>query len=427
MEFGSTYRLSLAPELGAFIPEIDYVCRLLEDAYRLKRDDAASCLLHYGPAPPAGALAIPERLFSGAVTVSDDGLYLRHGELDRIASSLLPKHDAREFDAIGLVFLLVSRLEERGYDGLDHYRRYPFSADFQYRHGLYGRPSADEALAAIARLVTGKEHPHSATRYRVHLTHDVDRLKEYHRPTEPLRYAAGDLFKRHKPFEALGRLRAYASSEPWRSFNRLMTQSEQFGLRSHFYFMGPSEESRDSPYAITMQPLLKRVADAVEARGHGIGFHPGYGTAVDADRWQSQHEGLEAVLGRKIREGRQHMLAYQADRTPDIWEAASMASDFTLAYPELDGFRNGSCRVLPAYSLVKRKTLQLRHGSTAIMDFGMFGGKYRDTDLYEALASCRAIAQQARLHGGTLTVLQHAGRPIAQAARFYEALLREIT
>ncbi len=119
------------------------------------------------------------------------------------------------------------------------------------------------------------------------------------------------------------------------------------------------------------------------------------------------------------------MLGYSAADTPDIWDQAGMHADYTLAYPEAEGYRTGSTRIFPAYSLRHRRSLHLRQGSTAIMDFGQFGGKYRNLTLEQALAACRPVIDTARRFGGTLTVLFHTGQPEGIARVFYEALLQE--
>lgn len=419
------YRLSLGPDVKDFLPEIQYIQSILAEIYGLRDSPDASLWLHYGAEPPVGAVALPAHLFPGAVRAERDGLHLDRIGLDAIGSRLLPHEDARAFDAFGLIFLLLSRLEERDWPTPDRYGRYPHSADFAVRQGCFGRALADEALESLARLITGQPNPPPLTRYEVILTHDVDRLKAYHYGLEPLRYALGDLLKRGQPASALRRLAAYGGSEPWASVRDLLDTSEHYGLKSHFYFIGPSRDSHDSPYAHTMGGLLRQVSDHIAGRGHCIGYHPGFGTAADPALWQAQRRGLEDLLGRDLREGRQHMLAYHADRTPDIWSDAGMHRDYSLAYPEAEGFRNGTCRLLPAYSLTRRKTLPLRQASTAIMEFGLFGGKYRDLPLADAVATCRPVIQTCRRFGGQLVVLYHTGQPTGKVRQFYDALLRE--
>ena len=424
-----TYRLSLGPDTRDFSPEIDHVCKALEIAHGLRRSDDSACWLHYGAEAPAGAIALPALLFPQAVRIAADGLHLDRAQLDAIAPGLLPKADAGSFDAIGLIFLLQSRLEERDHADLDRYGRYPYGADFMVRQGLYGGVPAHEALLALARLITGERDPASATGYRVLPTHDVDKLKAYHRPIEPLRLAAGDLLKRGKPLSAFKRLKAYANDEPWTSVRDLLDLSERHGLRSRFYLMGPSDSSYDSPYAASMPALLRKLTDEIAERGHRLGFHPGYGTVTDASLWRRQRDGLEAAIGRQVREGRQHILSWRADTSPDIWNDAGMQADYSLGYPEAEGFRTGSCRTLPAYSLSRRQSLDLLQGSTPVMEFGLFGGKYRDCTPEQALALCRPMIAACRRFGGDLVLLYHTGQPPGPEHKsmhdFYVSLLQE--
>lgn len=425
-----TYRLSLGPDTRDFSPEIGHVCKALEMAHGLAQAEDSPCRLHYGAEPPADAIALPAVLFPQAVRIAADGLHLDRTRLDAIAPQLRPtddatRFDATRFDAIGLIFLLQSRLEERDHTDLDRYGRYPYQADFMVQQGLYGSAPVDEALLALARLITGMAEPASATSYRVLPTHDVDKLKAYHRPTEPLRLAAGDLLKRGRPLAALKRLQAYASDEPWGSVRDLLALSESHGLQSRFYCMGPSLSSYDSPYAASMPGLLRKLADEISARGHHLGFHPGFGTVSDAALWRRQRDGLEAAIGCPVREGRQHILSWRADTSPDIWNDAGMQADYSLGYPEAEGFRSGSCRTLPAYSLGKRQSLDLLQGSTPVMEFGLFGGKYRDCTPDQALDLCRPIIATCRRFGGDLVLLYHTGQPGGAVHDFYVSLLRE--
>src|SRR3546814_19739211 len=87
----------------------------------------------------------------------------------------------------------------------------------------------------------------------------------------------------------------------------------------------------DSPYAETMPVLLRRVADEIEGRGHALGFHPGFDTAEDESEWRRQRDGLQSVFGSPVREGRQHVLRYRAEITPDNWDAAGMEAVYRSA------------------------------------------------------------------------------------------------
>jgi len=432
------FRLSLGPDVAPFGPEIEYVAAVLEDWYPLRRSGNGAAgdapVLHYGARPPKGAFRVPARLFPKNAVAGADGIRLAP-DCDPVAiDGLLPPVGAARprgrslsYDAIGLAFLMLSRLEERDAASEDRYGRFAHATSFAARAGRDREPLADIALDDIAAALLGTESPPRRTEYQVLLTHDVDRLRGYHRPFEPLRNAVGDIVNRGRPLGALRRIsEAYFGGEPSRSVRELMTLGERHDLACRFYFMGPSRESMDSPYAITMRGCLKRTIDAIRTRGHTVGFHPGFGTARDPARWLEQKSGLESVIGAPVSEGRQHVLDYDAAVTPEIWNDAGMRLDTTLAFPELTGFRAGTCRPFPAYSLTRREKLALRQICTAVMDFGLFGGRYRALDHEAALDEARRAAAICKRYGGSLVVLYHTGqaadRPLA---RYFDDLLAE--
>ncbi len=430
------YRLSLDPALEPFRPEIEYACDFLDACHFVRREPGAETVLHYGGGAPDEAIRVPAAVFPNGVRLSEDGIHpepapLREIERGAGAAPLLPAGGGPEsagralgYDAIGLIFLMLSRLEERGSKARDGYGRFPYSASFAARAGCYADPPADRAARHLAAAITGETTPENRTRYQVVPTHDVDRLRGYHRPFEPLRLGAGDMLKRGRPVAAWRRLRdGYFSGEPWRSVRDLMTLSERFGLVSRFYFMGPSASPQDSPYTRSMAGLLRRVADEIAGRGHGIGFHPGFETATDPREWRRQRQGLENVLGRPVEEGRQHALRFVVDQTPAIWEAENMRRDLTRGFPEAVGFRNGTCRTHRAYGLRERCVLNLELNATAIMDFGLFDGKYRGLSVEQALAECGPAIEACRNYGGSLVVLYHTGQTRPPLRGFYERLL----
>ncbi len=412
------YRLSLGPEIEPFRPEIEHACAFLDRAHGLVRDEAAVRVLHYGAVPPDGAQTVPAVVFPNLVRVDEAGLHLNRARFDAAITdgSLLA-------DPLGLIFLMLSRLEERDAPVADVMGRARYEDSLAFRLGRGGEPLADIAARDLAQALTGEARG-NASAYEVLVTHDVDRLRGYHRWWQPLRHAGGDALKRFSPGRGLRRLHdAYASGHPWQSMRTLMQLSEAQGLQSRFNFMGPSVHPADSPYALTMVPLLRAVVDEVIARGHAVGFHPGFGTESDGSLWREQHDGLAAILDLRLVEGRQHGLCWDAALTPDIWDNAGMQLDSTLAYPESTGFRAGTCRRFAAYSLRSRRTLALEQICTPVMDFGLFGGKYRDLDDDAALAEAARALAVCREFGGTLVLLNHAGQSGSRIQSFFQALL----
>lgn len=435
------FQLSLDAELEGFRPEIEYVCRFLERAHGLRFSQDAGNILHYGSNPPAGAVTVPAVFFPHGVKVSGGGLVPERTAISGMFSNtsapfLFPSqavigksYFGAEFtyDALGLIFFLISRIEERDPPRTDRHGRFPYSESFFNRMGGVGTPWADHAARDIAAKLMGTQTPANQSQFSVVLTHDVDRLKGYHKVHLPLRYALGDLIKRGQPQKAIETLKkGYLSEEPWKSINRIMELSEERNLISRFFFMPPSQNAMDSTYANAMRPLLKKVVDHILRRGHMLGFHPGYNTATDLELWLKQKNALESILDCQLTEGRQHVLQYEICTTPAIWDCAGMETDYTLAFPDAAGFRTGTCRAYAAYDLKNRKILSVEFVATAITDFGLMDQKYQNFTAKEAINTCRPIIQSCREFDGSICVLFHSSNLDEQQNVFYETLMKEL-
>ncbi len=433
------YAVSLDTGMEKYLAEIDYVLTVMERYYPLRRNrpgELAEVLLHYGGINNKADVAVPGRLFKKFTEVKKTGgIYIyRHStsELIKVREGLLSKSlDAHDvggeltYDAIGLAFLMLSRIEERSCTNPDNYGRYPAAEAFAVRAGLNAIPIADRALDDLAKRLLQRSGPVHLSSYRVMPTHDVDMLKGYHRFHQPLRFALGDILKRRDANRALDRFKAYGSGEPWHSFEWLMKLSDRHGFTSCFNFMGPSNHSMDSTYARLFPKLLNKVASRICSRGHTIGYHPGFNTYENKDEWNKQKKGLEIIIGKSLKVGRQHVLRFNIEATPKLWSDASMSVDYTMAFPEKSGFRTGSTRCFNAYDLYNRRALKFDFCATTVMEFGMFGGKYRDLEPEQAMEECRPLIKECQRYGGYFVVLQHTGVMSNKIKLFYEKLLSE--
>jgi len=431
------FQLSIAPEIEFLRPEIDYVCNFITKKHFLIQTDDANRTLHYGINPPLGALNIPDFLSKYLIIGKTGGIHLDRNKFEigigKTGKGLLPVGKIGtnyiEYDAFGLIFFMLSRIEESDYPELDSHQRFPYSSAFAVKHGWHNTPLADRAAFDVANALTGESKPSNRTTFSVRLTHDVDRLRSYHQIFRPIRTATGHLLKRKQPKIALKLLsESYFTNEPSRSFSRIMDHSEKRGLASQFNFMGPTRVTQDSPYALKYRSLLAKIIKSVVVRGHVLGFHPGYYTFDDPIEWSRQKKGLEEIAKNIITFGRQHVLRFNVDVTPNIWEHFGMLHDATLAFPEESGFRPGTCISFQAYSLKERRALNLKMGASAINEFGLFGGKYNNFSIEQALDECQKTIDNCRKYGGELIILFHTGwdekNPVWV---FYKELLNEIT
>ncbi len=435
------YRLSIDGPLEDFRPELEFACQFLDRCHHLSRQADADLVLHYGANPPQGAVQVPSVLFPNGVQLKPDGIHPNFDTLDGLAAgsgprALLPpdtRGDAPPngigYDALGMIFLMLSRLEERASPATsqDRYGRYPAEASVLSRWSTLATPIADFAAKDIASALIGQPEPPSRTPYKVWLTHDVDRIHGYFTLKHLFKKAAGDVIFRHDPKSAITSLwRAATSGEPWRACRYVMDMAENHGHTCHFNFMGPTENPMDNPYLLRSPGVVRRLAKEITGRGHVVGFHPGADSRRDVVEWRRQRLGLESVIGHQVLEGRHHGLLFDADFTWDMWDEEGMEREMSLGYPAPSGFRSGTCRSHPIYSLRYRQPLKLTAVPTAIMDFGFFGGRYRDVSVDEAISESERIVDVCREHGGDLVVLFHPAELRPPRTTFFERLLQII-
>ncbi|MBT4730520.1 hypothetical protein HOB87_00930, partial [Candidatus Woesearchaeota archaeon] len=383
------YALSIGSELEEYRSEIEYVFDFVDEYYDTVRKEESTNVIYYGyrNLVDSSKSAIFSSKFWSLIDISSSGLYLNKDNNKKLEDCILPyienRHDMLDFDYISIIFFFLSRVEERDVVNIDKYSRFKSEDSFSVKHGFEKRAVVDECSLELAKIIRSEECPRHNSVFEFIPTHDIDRLKGYHYPLEPLRYFLGDLIKRHKSFnKSFDRIRSsYLSGEPWRQVYFFMNLAEKYNLTARFFFMGPSVNTMDSPYVIRYKKLLIKVVNKIKSRKHVVGFHPGYETFDNNKKWKSQKNGLESAIDSKVDVGRQHVLRYSASVTPKIWSDNNMKVDYTLAYPELIGFRSGTSREYNSYDLVNRKKLKLRQVNTLMMDTGIFGGKYQDMDL----------------------------------------------
>lgn len=345
-------------------------------------------------------------------------------------------------DVPGTAFLYLTRYEEALEGPRDRHGRFPCAASFSARLGLTEAPVVDlqvQALAAcLERLWPGLTRPPAAA--PVQVSHDVDLpFGGCGRPVgRALSRAGGDIVRRGSPLTAARTLLAWAGGErlgpgldPCNSFAFLMEVSEALGLRNAFYFSAPATrvEPFDSTYGLE-DTGLRRILEAVSARGHEVGIHPSYATPGRPDLLAAEvHRVRDAAERAGLRQdrwgGRQHYLRWDPACSWRDWEEAGLDYDSTLGWAEAVGFRCGTCRPYPVFDLLERRSLRLVERPLIAMDVSLT--EYQRLPDAELPARLAALARTCRRAGGTLTLLWHNdGLATARARDCYARVLQSV-
>lgn len=355
------------------------------------------------------------------------GSFLPAPGLDDLDYPLVTHNDSSivvHYDILGLIYWMLTRVEEIGRADLDSHGRFPALASHAYQHRYLERPIADEWMEILRQIIC-RQWPQLAIkqhRFTVKISHDVDSPSRYgFKDVKGLIHTiAADIVKHDKVKSAVVAPWVYLNSDkrlhpldPENTFEWIMDQSEKFGLRSAFYFMcGRTDLANDAEYE-PEHPAVRRLMRQIHERGHEIGLHPSYGTYQSSEKIIQEAIRLRQICDNEGIEqqewgARMHFLRWKQPDTLTALDEAGLAYDSSLGYADHPGFRCGTCFEYPGFDPIADKQLKLRIRPLIAMEQTII------SDLYLGLGSSERayrklldLKNACRSVGGVFTLLWH--------------------
>ncbi len=308
-----------------------------------------------------------------------------------------------KLDIFASVFFMLTRWEELVLPIRDTHDRFPGEESIAFKNNFLSRPIVNEYAEMLwnmllARGFRGKRKKRD---FKLFLTHDIDHL------FTPVtnRQIAADLCKRFDPPLAYRHFRYKYTDNPYDQYDFLMDCSERMNVPSRFYFKASSLITRYDQDNYLKTGKFRRIIRNIKARGHLIGFHPGYDTYLDESKWAREKNLLEEATQTDLLEGRQHYLRMQVPTTLRIWENKGMETDSTLGYADQNGFRCGTGDEFPVFDLLSRKQLKLKERPLVVMDGTLKQNTANSPE--KSLEIVRDYLQTGRKFGMGITLLFH--------------------
>lgn len=352
------------------------------------------------PLPAPGAASLPTPL----ITLTDNGTHVA-------------------YDILGLTFWMLSRQEEVGRTDLDEHGRFPSTSSHAYKHGYLERPVVDEWLYILGQVIqrTWPEIELKQHSFSMKVSHDVDEPSRYGFRSMPalVRAIAGDVIKRRDfkstllaPWVRMNTRTQLHRADPANTFDWIMDVSEQYGLKSAFYFISGHTHPNDADYKLD-HPAIRHLMCRIHQRGHEIGLHPSYGTYQKPQLISQEADRLRNVcaaegIAQKEWGGRMHYLRWEYPTTMRGWADAGMTYDSTLSYADHSGFRCGTCFEYQAFDPVAKESLSLRVRPLIAMECTLMASRYMGLGTgEEALSKFIELKNICRAVGGCFTLLWH--------------------
>ena len=286
-----------------------------------------------------------------------------------------PKLITCGIDIFSSAFFLLTRWEEHVSSVRDKFERFPAQASLLGKEKILHRPVVNEYAEMIWKMLKymGYEQDRKSPEYEFIATHDIDQpirlinLKMLAKSVMKNLLVYKSLIGATYDFLIYGLNKITPRYDVGNSYDFLVQCSEELGIKSVFNFQNSKKTKYDWGYSNT-SVFMQNVFKKIKASGHSIGFHPSFYSFNDPVLWKNEYENLCEITQTQIKMGRQHFLRFSNPTTWQIWEDNNLEYDFTLGYPEKEGFRCGTCSAFPVFNILTRQKLRLKESPLILMD-----------------------------------------------------------
>ena len=347
-----------------------------------------------------------------------------------------------KYDILGLIFRMLTRIEEFDRDNIDCHDRYSAYTSHAFKNGYLERPIVDEWLIILRQVMKRLWPSHTLveSKFKIKLSHDVDIVSRYRfaTPYHIIRRVMIDILK-HRDFRSalfapwglLFKSIKLSKYDRYNTFEWIMEQSEAHGLTSSFYFIcGRTNPQFDAEYE-PEHPIIRNLLRMINSRGHEIGLHPSDNSYLDPDTICLEAERLRKICAEEnikqdIWGGRMHFLRWKHPNTLYGLEKAKMNYDSTMSYAEHAGFRCGTCHEYPAFDPLEDRILNLRIQPLIAMEHTLISKSYMGLGLSKkARDKFLQLKNACKVVNGTFTLLWHNNQLATKAERdLYTSIIK---
>jgi len=311
-------------------------------------------------------------------------------------------------DPIAGIFYLLTCAEEYLNTRLDQHGRVPAHELSVVKQGYSSIPLADRLAQVLAKAIwnasamTGEPEMKVAEGYS---SLDIDQVfaikhKPWYKKIAGLGRAMlnGDVHASGAVVNAL-----IGKKDPFDQFDWIEKIHADRGLKPLVFLLMGYENATDpawNPGHPQWPGLLTQLSFWTT-----LGVHPSYLTSTDDQLLKEEKGRLERLLGKEVTRSRQHFLRISWPSTFQALVDVGIQHDYTLAWPDLLGFRMGTARSCFWYDLEKdEKTSLLLHPPSMMEVTGRF---YQGLSPKHFLEKAQLLTEESKKSASGLRVIWH--------------------
>lgn len=294
----------------------------------------------------------------------------------------------------------------------DIHGRFPGKESLPYKAGFIHRPIVDEYGKLLRRWLrqTRVQAAADPAPYiqKIWLTHDVD-APFYCRTFRNLV---------RETIHGIGLAKAWKMAngplqdDPFYTFPWLLGQgydlTKAIGrerCESLLFIKSAGSSVYDKPYYKLHSKDMQELLLLCKTENCRIGLHASYDAGKTPTLISTEKELLEKQTGEPVTYNRHHYLAAREPEDMAWLEKAGITDDFTMGYPDVAGFRLGTCRPVHWINPENKRISSLVLHPLTIMECSLNEPAYMDLGYEEALTCSLQLAQQVAEANGELILL----------------------
>lgn len=321
---------------------------------------------------------------------------------------LFPEDDDLGFDVFSAVFYMVSRYEEYLPFVADKFGRFKATDSLAFKNDFLKFPVVNIWINLFKILLQKKFSALKIKQsvFTAILTYDIDVAYQY-RGRSFVR-TVGSFIKdlltfKIKEIPARFQTLYRQQKDPWdvyHDLNKLIVQNQ---LPSIFFFLLADKTAHDRNLNY-QNPLMKELVNKIQLFAE-IGIHPSFNTPSLPQKILLEKERLENLSLTQISKSRQHYLKFHLPGTYNSLLAAGIKEDYSMGFPDMPGFRSGTCKPFYFYDLNEERSSELKIFPVTCMDatFIYYSKKTPERSFMEILQ----LLKEVKKVGGTFISIFH--------------------
>jgi hypothetical protein len=311
-------------------------------------------------------------------------------------------------DPFAATFYLLTRLEEFGNVELDELQRYLPKKSILYRNNQLQRPIIDE-WAYVLRdflLTLFPSIPFRNRTFKIEATIDVDRAFLFKaRPFfNQLGAIAKSIVNKATP-KLIDRLKVLLGfqKDPYDVFEELEKLHAANELTALYFFhcanyggLDKNIQLQHPDFTACVQQLQKTAS---------IGLHCSVKSYTEPTIRQQEVQFLNHLLKQTTTQNRSHYILLNTSNYPLELLKLGITSDYSMGYPQLNGFRAGTCTPFPHFNLSNEKTEHFYWHPFAIIESAY--QDYQSEQEREQWKNWESIINAVKKVDGTLSLIYH--------------------